>query len=226
MTKPVTNSLSKNNKTIPALDNSLLCGAAFGIVPFSDDDQRLIFTMVETLMTKAGIAIRDTWKGFDGDNIDDLKANNMQSCGPRSIRFIKADDTHTAGFTNKENLDLRAHSYQSCAFEDNYILLPERATKMMHPLVHEVVHFLQHVAPDGEIYQAMKSTSDEHYLEYVSQRYEQEAHFVQLLYIGTYELDIRDEAIKKEFLEKLDEALVDFSKRVDLIIYAKGQAII
>jgi hypothetical protein len=67
----------------------------------------------------------------------------------------------------------------------------------------------------------LKSQTVEDYKIHVGQRFEEEAHFVQLLYIDQYESQVEDEEIKKEFKSRLNEALVDKSKRVELIVYSK-----
>lgn len=175
-------------------------------------------------MKKAKIEIRDTWNGFDGENYDDLKMNDFRTDGPRSIDFVKKADG-LACFTPKVKNELTG--FKSLAYEDSKIYIPERLANKVHPLVHEIVHFLQHTTLKLDAsWKGLASQTKEDFTKFVSQRSELEAHFIQLLYIEEHELNIDDENLKQIFTTKLAEALDDPSKRVDLIVFAKENQIL
>jgi hypothetical protein len=135
--------MSKVKITAP-LDITLLKNGPIGVVAYTDEQKKAIFETVESLIARAQIVIRDTWKGWDGENFDDILANNYMSDGPRSFRVIKREDGK-AEFTNsiKNELD----GFKSYGYEDCRIYIPKHLSHIAHPLVHEVTHFLQHISP-------------------------------------------------------------------------------
>lgn len=191
---------------------------------YTIEQKRDIFKTVEELMKKAKIEIRDTWNGFDGENYDDLIMNNYRTDGPKSIDFIKKADG-LACFTPKGKNELSG--FKSIAYEDSTIYIPERLANKTHPLVHEIVHFLQHTTLKlDDLWRGLKSQTKEDFTKFVSQRSELEAHFIQLLYIDKYELNLDDENLKENFKEKLASALNNPEERIELIVFAKENQIL
>jgi hypothetical protein len=185
--------------------------------------KKMLFDTVEALMKKASIEIRDTWDGYEGENYDDIITNLGRTDGPKLVDIIKVKD----GLARLETENYTLPGFNSLAYERAKILIPLRLINKIHPIIHEAVHFLQHNTEAlDNAWVGLKSQTREDFKDFVEQRVELEAHFVQLLYIDEYELDLPDEVIKTEFKKQLLEALGDTTKRVDLIVYAKEIGII
>jgi len=185
---------------------------------YTPEQKKALFDTVESLMRKAGILIRDTWNGYDGENLDDGFENNGQSGGVKLVDIIKIKDGKAAA----HGVPYMVDGYNSVAYDSFKIYIPERLAYKMHPVIHESVHFLQHNTLElDKNYVEQKSEDIEDYRAYIEQRAELEAHFVQLLYIDEHELALTNKEIKREFKKRLQEALIDSTKRVEFILYAK-----
>lgn len=190
---------------------------------YTAEEKNELFNEVAELMKIANIELRDTWDGYTGENYDDLEKNEGRSDGPKSIEIIQVEDGNARLETKRYQLDV----FNSLSYEDSKILIPKRLANKVHPIVHEVVHFLQHNTIElDDSYKCLKSETKEDFKKFVDQPSEQEAHFVQLLYINKYELNIQDEKLTSEFKQRLDDALKDKTKRTDLIVYAKENQIL
>lgn len=177
--------------------------------------------IVENLMGIAEFAIRDTWKGVDGYNYDDYFGNNSYN-GPKQLKVILKED----GVTDTEGKTYVISGFKSLAYDSYKIRIPRRLIGIQHNIIHEIVHFLQeNHAQDESNYILFKGNN---YKEYVSQRTEFEAHYIQLLYIEKYELEKLklENNILIQFQEKNKESLKNKASRLDLIFFAKTFGII
>jgi len=173
-------------------------------------------------MKKASIPLRDSWFGFEGKNYDNLDINK------RDLDAAKVFEVEIIRDGKMEILcELEEYSiFSSAVYKWVKFLIPLRLSRTTNPLIHEIVHVLQHnnIALDQSYIQHIKHPDN--YIAYISQRSETEAHFVQLMYIRQYEFPIHLEHIRREFEQLMDEALVAPAKRVGLIFYANEKGII
>ncbi len=182
-------------------------------------DQTVFIQLTENLMKKANILFRDTWKGCNGENLDDLHVNNCLD-GPRHFEIKLMNDLDPARAVYESQYKLPDYDCQS--YNSYKILIPSYLANRANVLVHELVHFLQQ-AFEKDIY---LNSKDNDYLDYISQKCEVEAHFVQLLFIREHELHLVEEVLRPEFISMVDEAMIDEIKRVDLILFANKNDII
>lgn len=90
--------------------------------------------------------------------------------------------------------------HNSCAYDNCTIQIPEKHLHHRHIFIHEIVHFLQRTCEElGETYKGMESQTYEHYQDYVNQRSEREAHYVQLNYILRHEAHLIPEQHTEAF---------------------------
>lgn len=141
--------------------------------------------ITENLMYEKGVPIRDTWSGFDGYNLDDYHTNNQNFGGPRHFRI----EHKMNGYIElKRGMPYEVPGYQHAAYDNYYIIVPKRLEAIVHPVIHECVHYLQASTTQTEAqYINFTGTNP---LEYLTQKCELEAHYVQFLYIIRHEKEI------------------------------------
>lgn len=189
------------------------------------DKNQSLLNQVEQLMHSAGIPIRDSWQGWDGENFDDASYNDGKSGGKRlfSIEF------HDAVFTPQihfEHIYTLPEGFTSCAYDKFRILLPFHYKDRIDIIVHECVHFLQHNTHELQNSYIINIDKDYNYPQYIEQRCELEAHFVQLMYQAKYGINTEDPVTRFVFLTAIQECMTDHSKRRGLILFAKDNGII
>ncbi|MBX9431636.1 hypothetical protein KY487_20510 [Ralstonia pseudosolanacearum] len=130
-------------------------------------------------MAELRIPARDTF--HETHNLDDYYSNGNRYDGPRLLKIQWVD---TVGFPEmKASKIYHAPSHASAAYDSYSILMPHRYRDSGRddPIVHELVHFLQHNTVDEDSrYIRFDGTN---YNAYLEQRVELEAHSVQVLYI-------------------------------------------
>lgn len=184
---------------------------------------REILKITEDYMHVCQIKIRDTWKGYDSPcNYDDLNKNGKFH-GPKSIR-IKLVDDGNAEFHANESYSLEG--FTSCAYDDCEIRVHRRDVKFKHSAIHEAVHFLQ----ENTLTEVNCSVifNGKNRNEYLTQRTELEAQFVQLRYLFENEIDLLQiNTFKKvEFKKFMKDNLVYNENSKNLIIYSRMNGII
>lgn len=189
-------------------------------MPCDHRKKKILFYLAEKLMKEAGIEIRDTWAGYEGQNNDDLIANKGH--GPRLIAFEVYDDGTTELRTERVELP----DFKSLSYENSKIMVSRHLENKAHPLIHEAVHYLQHntIALDDSYFK-VKSKSAYHYKQWVSQRAECEAFFVQLMFIVRYE-PISNEVLLRELKKRLQRAMAFPAERVGFICWAHKNKIV
>jgi hypothetical protein len=123
-----------------------------------------LIELTSSLMTRARIPLRDTYTVGDAFEFE-WSDTAVQASGTSSnVRTVPG--------------------CQSVAYGSYRVVVPRRYLKLkrLDPAVHECVHFLQHQTYEEEkAYFSAQPTDRVRYLQYLSQRVEVEAHFVQLL---------------------------------------------
>ncbi|RZK02307.1 MAG: hypothetical protein EOO46_18650 [Flavobacterium sp.] len=174
-------------------------------------------------MKKANIPIRDTWKGYDGENMDDGIINGIWN-GPRHVSIEIVEDGKAqvnAGFVYE------VPEHNSRAHNQFKICIPIKHSNNGHVFIHEIVHFLQRTTEEmNEKYIDLESHSIEDYRKYVGQRCEREAHYAQLLYIKEHESRLVNENAVTEFENRLSKSTLDNEDLIGLCIYAKNNGIL
>lgn len=135
-------------------------------------------SVVERIMHRLSIPLRDTWKGIDGYNLDDFFANGRYG-GQRlfTINRGTGEQAQVAG-----GKIYTCPGFRSAAWDSYRIDIPDRLSSRADAAVHEVVHFLQHTTTQEDgMYVKFDGTN---YLEYIHQRVELEAHMVQLFFLS------------------------------------------
>ncbi|MEN9610152.1 MAG: hypothetical protein RLZZ628_966 [Bacteroidota bacterium] len=182
-----------------------------------------LIEVTECLMLEYGISIRDTWKGFYGCNLDDFYSNGNSYGGKKLIKITVKENGFTDMHANKIYM---IEGFKSAAYDNYEIRVPKRLGALKHPIIHELVHFLQvNTVEEDKQYISFGGQNTLQYMQYLNQRTEQEAHYIQLLYIEKYELKkvVDDEKIRSEFRSKLYQKN---NPRFDLLMYAKQHKII
>lgn len=181
-----------------------------------------LIQITENLMLEYGIPIRDTWKGFEGFNYDDFYSNG-NSYGKKKLIKITVKENGFAGIKAKK---YHIPNFNNIAYDSYEICVPQRLVGFNHPIIHEIVHFLQaNTMEEDKNYIEYTGKDILQYLQYLGQRTELEAHFIQLLYIDRYELEkiVSNETIITEFRSKLHKLK---NSQFNLILYAKTKGII
>lgn len=188
----------------------------------SESEKKELIQTVENLMHISQIQTRDTWKGLEGFNYDDFFANNRSYNGKKQLQIVIKED----GFTDTKGKRYSIPGFKNLAYDSYEIRVPKRLIGMRHNIVHELVHFLQENS-DVEDTNYIQFNGN-NYLEYVSQKSEFEAHFIQLLYIKKYELEkIKlNEDDLKEFVEKAEMSIQNQKVRLYFILFSKSHGII
>lgn len=189
----------------------------------SENEKKDLFGIVEDLMNEANIEIRDTWKGWLGFNYDDFYSNGNSYGGKKLIEIVTKED----GMSGMEgNKIYKVPNFKSAGYDNVKIKIPKRLSHLKHPIVHELVHFLQHTTVDLD--KEYIPYNPNRYKEYVGQRIELEAHYIQLLFIERYELKEigLDEEVENEFIKKVKESFSNPDFKLELILYARFKKII
>jgi hypothetical protein len=191
---------------------------------YTPNQTAVILGEVEQLMRTANIPVRDTWKGWSGENFDDASYNNGHSGGPRlfNVVFLPRSFSPQIHF----ELMYSVPGHLSFAYDKFNILIPDYYQERRDIIAHECVHFLQHNTLELQQQYIVNIDGDYNYAQYVEQRCELEAHFVQLLYLSLSGIEINDPVIRFVFLAGIQECLVKPEKRRGLILYAKEMGII
>jgi iron uptake system EfeUOB component EfeO/EfeM len=173
-------------------------------------------------MRESNIEIRDTWKGWTGYNNDDYFANGNLYGGIKHFDIILKEN----GRADVAGRIYTIPNFNSCAYNEYKIRIPKRLAGLKHPIVHEITHFLQHNTSEKD--KEYIDYNENNYEEYVNQRSELEAHFVQILFISKYELENLniDNNIRSELKQKIMDCKKNHNKRLDLILYSKSKGII
>lgn len=132
-----------------------------------------------SLMAELRIPARDTF--HETHNLDDYYSNGNRYDGPRLLKIQWVD---TMGFPEmRANKIYHAPPRASAAYDAYSILMPHRYRDSGRddPIIHELVHFLQHNTVDEDSRYIRFDGSN--YNAYLEQRVELEAHSVQALYI-------------------------------------------
>jgi hypothetical protein len=130
-------------------------------------------------MAELRIPARDTY--CETQNFDDFYSNGNRYGGPCLLKF---EWTETAEFPEmKANKLYHIPSRASVAYDACSIVMPHRYLDSGRddPIVHELVHFLQHNTVDEDSRYIRFNGAN--YNDYLKQRVELEAHSVQVLYI-------------------------------------------
>ncbi|WP_179019402.1 hypothetical protein [Winogradskyella forsetii] len=189
----------------------------------NESEKIKLLNLTENLMTESKIEIRDTWKGWEDFNYDDFYSNGNAHKNPKLFDIIIKENGHSETSANKS---YSIPNFKSLAYDNFKISIPKRLTNLEHPIIHEIIHFLQHSTAESEKnYIAYNGTN---YEVYVNQRTELEAHFVQLLYIEKFELNKLnlEKDIENEFISKVKKSLRNPEYRLELILYSKSKSII
>lgn len=189
----------------------------------SENEKKELFGIVENLMRETNIEIRDTWNGWLGFNYDDFYSNGNSYGGKKLLEIVTKED----GISGMEgNKIYTVPNFKSAGYDNVKIKIPKRLSHLKHPIVHELVHFLQHTTVGADKYYIPFKTNN--YKEYVSQRTEMESHYVQLLFIEKYEIQEigLDKETENEFVNKVKESLLKPGLRLDLILYSRSKKII
>jgi hypothetical protein len=189
----------------------------------SDIEKKDLIEITEKLMMISKIEIRDTWKGWTGYNYDDYYINDSSYGGTKHFNIILKEDGRSDIGANKI---YTIPNFKSAAYDGYTVRIPKRLSKLSHPLIHEIVHFLQHNTIDLD--KKYIEYNENNYIEYISQKSELEAHFIQILFIDEYELKKLqiEKSVVGEFKRKVDSSIIDPNKRLDLILYSKSKGII
>lgn len=188
----------------------------------SSEETREMFQIVENLMEVAQIPMRDTWKGIEGYNYDDYYVNNKSFNGKKQFKVVLKEE----GMTDTGGKKYSIPGFECVAYDGFEVRVPKRLIGMRHNIIHEIVHFLQENNDEEE--SRYISFNGNNYREYVSQKLEFEAHYVQLLFIYNYELKglKLDVDLREEFESKVQESIINKEKRLYLILFAKTYRII
>lgn len=178
-------------------------------------------------MKECNIELRDTWDGWEGENYDDLPSNEYRSDGPKRISITsKDDDNHNNCRLETDKYPLSEYNFESLAYSDSRIIIPKRYRNQLHTLIHEVVHFLQHntLESDKAYFRLQKSTPF-HYKQFVSQRLETEAYFIQLLFLSRYEQHLVKPGYLGELIKRITKSKRLPATRVNTILWAAKHSI-
>ncbi|CAM4212568.1 hypothetical protein SAMN06265348_10630 [Pedobacter westerhofensis] len=182
---------------------------------------KLYITITEKFMAEAGYAVRDSWKGWDNENLDDLHAHNALD-GPRMLSIDAIPDDNLAKASHESSYTLPG--YKHLSYNNYKIELPETYfSTRINVLIHELVHFLQQISEGDPSY--IKSTG-KNYPEYISQRCETESHFIQLIFLSRHEPHLVPEECQAEFQQKMEQAMKDPTLRISTIAWASEKDII
>ncbi|RZJ89294.1 MAG: hypothetical protein EOO20_11375 [Chryseobacterium sp.] len=130
---------------------------------YTEEKKREILEITERLMNEASITIRDTWTGLEGENLDDGFHNNGESGGPRlfDVLFTRQGKNHVGG-----HIIYPIPGFNSVAYDNYKIKIPERNRDKKHIIIHETVHFLQHMTEKEEAqYISLRSETEIDYKE-------------------------------------------------------------
>jgi hypothetical protein len=165
-------------------------------------NKKALLYLTEKLMNEAGIEIRDTWKGYQNEDITIQSAPDNGAC-----LFEK----------EREVLD----GFKSLSYKNPTITISDQQAKNLNPLIHETVHFLQYntVAKD-DAYFTVESYTLPHFKKFLTQKEETEAHFIQMLFISRYELHIVKPREQQQFKKRMLKALYHPDMRIDMIFWA------
>ena len=184
----------------------------------SQSELQNLISITGDLMDFGKVEIRDTWKGWDGFNYDDFYTNGNEYGGKKLIKIIWKE----LGYS--ENSAKKVYSipnFKSVAYDNVSLYIPKRLSKFKHPIIHELVHFLQHNTL--ELDKKYLSFNGSNYIEYISQKLELEAHYIQILYIYKYELEIfnLNREKKRQLKKQIKSSFKDTNCIIDLILYAR-----
>jgi len=160
------------------------------------------------LMAELQIPIRDTYS--KDDNLDDFYSNGGRYGGPRLVKVSYEDSDGISEM--KANRIYHVPPLRSAAYDAFSIVVPNRfrADGRDDPIVHELVHFLQHnTVEEDSRYIKFNGTN---YDQYLCQRTEMEAHSVQVLDILRTNPQYCARSLSEEDANALQAALDQLSR--------------
>ncbi|MBP1838888.1 hypothetical protein [Formosa algae] len=182
-----------------------------------------IILQTQLLMTEFSIPTRDTWIGLNGKNWDDYYANGNSYQSKRHYNIIIKEDGYA---DTKYERGYSIPNFECSAYNICTIRIPKRLEAVMHPIIHETVHFLQVNRP--ELDSQYIDYNGSNLYEYISQRPELEAHFVQLKYIERFELERlnHNKEVKENFRKAIKQVSEFNENAIQIIMYSKELGII
>lgn len=165
-------------------------------------NKKLLLYLTEKLMKEANIPIRDTWKGFEQEDV--------------TIKLVPGND---ACLFEKEREVL--DGFESLSYKNPTITIAEQQASKLNPLIHEAVHFLQHNTETmDDAYFAVQGYTLPHFKKFLSQREETEAHYIQMLFISRHEIKAIKLRDQEQFRKRMLKALHHPAMRADMIFWA------
>lgn len=160
------------------------------------------------LMEELRVPVRDTYS--ESHNFDDFFTNGKRCNGPRLLK-IEWVETTTTGFPEVKSKLYPIEQHASVAYDAYSIVMPNRylETGRDDPIIHELVHFLQHNTTDED--SRYIKFNGRNYSEYLAQRLELEAHAVQVLYILRENPNRCAEHLTPKEQERVSRTLLDIA---------------
>ena len=175
------------------------------------------------LMRELQIPIRDTWKGYDCENLDD-KATNGKYAGSRLLNIEIVPDGTSSALAGPV---YEVEGHKSFAHDKFTIHITKKHLHHENVYIHELVHFLQCTCEEkNETYLPLAAQTYEDYEDYVSQRCEKEAHLTQLNYIIRHEPELIPAPFREKFIKIIKNTTLDDQDFAAICIDAKEMGVI
>lgn len=173
-------------------------------------DIKTLINLTEDLMRRNDILIRDTWDSYDGKNFDDYFVNGNSFHLKKHISIILKEDGYTEV---KSERCYPVLNFKHSAYDCFQIMVPKRIYPLKHPIIHELVHFLQENNKEQD--ESYINYNGSNPKEYLSQRCELEAFFVQIKFICE-QVEIKD--LTSEQMNLLDDfRVLKFSQKNEIV---------